>query len=328
VETYEAGLGNTGAEGHRTGETMSTQDSSQRHLGAANGADALAVAERYFDAWQRRDPDAILGTFAEGGTYADPTAGTDLTGPAIAAYAVGLFAAFPDLSFEIVSVGPAGDGRVVVEWLMRGTNTGPMAGNPPSGRAAALPGVDLIAVEGDRVRSVRGYFDRNTLLEQLGLQILVQPHAVGPFSFGSSVHAGTGRRTRPGAVSLTAIHVQSDAEAAEVQTYSRKIIAELLETPGFIGFLGGVVGRTLYTVTAWEDPDSPGQLRAGGTHRDAMRRFFGPDFARAGVTSVWAPDRLNTMWVRCAACGVMADSAAPAGRCACGEPLPEPPPYW
>ena len=30
------------------------------------------VADRYFDAWNRRDPDAIAAVFADGGTYTDP----------------------------------------------------------------------------------------------------------------------------------------------------------------------------------------------------------------------------------------------------------------
>jgi hypothetical protein len=36
--------------------------------------DATDVAQKYFDAWNRRDPEAIVATFAEGGTYTDPNA--------------------------------------------------------------------------------------------------------------------------------------------------------------------------------------------------------------------------------------------------------------
>ena len=34
--------------------------------------DPLAVAQRYFDAWNARDPEAIAAAFAPGGTYSDP----------------------------------------------------------------------------------------------------------------------------------------------------------------------------------------------------------------------------------------------------------------
>ena len=71
---------------------------------------AMQVAERYFDAWNRRDADAIVASFASGGTYSDPSAGENLQGEAIAAYAKGLWSAFPDLSFETVSVADDGAG--------------------------------------------------------------------------------------------------------------------------------------------------------------------------------------------------------------------------
>jgi predicted ester cyclase len=81
------------------------------------------------------------------------------------AYTSGLFAAFPDLSFEIISAAQTGDDTVSAQWMMRGTNTGPMAGVPPTGMAVALPGADFITVDGDKIRSVQGYFDQKTFLE-------------------------------------------------------------------------------------------------------------------------------------------------------------------
>src|SRR5438067_1347599 len=127
-----------------------------RDAATATAGGPLAAAQRYFEAWNRRDPDAIVAVFAEGGTYSDPTSGGELTGPAIGAYAAGLFAAFPDLSFDLISVAATSDRDVVGEWVMRGTNTGSFSGLPPTGLGVALPGVDLVAVDGDTIRSVRG----------------------------------------------------------------------------------------------------------------------------------------------------------------------------
>jgi predicted ester cyclase len=45
----------------------------------------------------------------------------------------GLWAAFPDLSFEVASAGEAGPGLVAAQWIMRGTNLGSMMGLPPTG---------------------------------------------------------------------------------------------------------------------------------------------------------------------------------------------------
>ena len=156
--------------------------------------EALEVAQAYFDAWNLQDPAEIAATFAPGGTYNDPTTGQPLSGQAIVEYTSGLFTAFPDLSFEIVSAGVTGDGTVGAQWLMRGTNSGSFGGGPPTGQMVELPGADFIAVDGDKIRSVQGYFDQRTLVEQLGLQVIVQPYSIGPASFGSSVGGvGIGR---------------------------------------------------------------------------------------------------------------------------------------
>ena len=107
---------------------------------------SVEVAQRYFDGWNRRDPDAVLATMAPDGTYADPTTGGPLSGDAFAGYMKGLFSAFPDVSFEIASVGQAAPDLVAAQWVMRGTNTGSMYGLPPTGKPVTLHGADFIRV--------------------------------------------------------------------------------------------------------------------------------------------------------------------------------------
>jgi steroid delta-isomerase-like uncharacterized protein len=133
------------------------------------------VAQTYLQAWNDHNPDAIVSTFVEGGTYVDPTVPNGLTGPAIGQNAAGLFMTFPDLRFDIESIAQTGEDTVAVQWLMCGTNTGPLMGNPPTGQTIALPGADFIRIESDKVRSVQGYFDQKTFVEHLGLQAIVAP---------------------------------------------------------------------------------------------------------------------------------------------------------
>ena len=49
----------------------------------------LDIARTYFAAWNQRDPAAIVATFAEDGTYCDPTVPA-LMGSALATYTSGL----------------------------------------------------------------------------------------------------------------------------------------------------------------------------------------------------------------------------------------------
>ena len=286
------------------------------------------VAQRYFDAWNQHDANSIIDTFIDDGTYADPTTGGPLSGAAIGAYAAGLWAAFPDLSFEIVSVTQSNSGLVSAEWLMKGTNTASFNGLPPTGRVVALPGADFVRVEGDKIRSVQGYFDVGVVPRQLGLDVIVQPKAIGPFSFGVSTRASKGNTATPGAFSITWIEARSEEERQKVAESGRKIVSEMFGMPGFISWVAANVGDRMMTITAWETPEATAQMMKGGEHRAAVGRFLSPELGAGGVTGVWIPARLNPRRLRCTECSKIADAEKGQGMCACGAALPALPAYW
>jgi len=138
----------------------------------------------------------------------------------------------------------------------------------------------------------------------------------------------SGKRTKPGAVSLTWIDVRSDEEEREVKERGLQVVTEMAQMPGFIGWVGPVVDRRMFTVTAWEDPENAAPLLRGGPHQEAMNRVFQTGLGEAVFTSVWVPHHANAMWVRCTACGRMADYERLDGKCRCGQTLPEHPSYW
>lgn len=279
--------------------------------------------EPYFRAWNTHDPEGVAAALADGGTYTDPTVtGSPLTGAQIAEHARALFTAFPDLTFEVLSAQHA-DGTQVARWLMRGTNTGPLRGQFPTGRCLALPGVDVITVTGGKIGSVQGYFDRQTLAEQLGLQVIVQPHAIGPFQFGYAVRAAGDSQKVPGAVGLTWLDARSEEEVQQVRDLTAQIVAELTNTPGFIGWLGVVIAGRMYTITTWETEDAVRTVMRTSAHQQAVKRFFAEDFTASGTTSVWIPQHINAIRARCTSCGRMSDLAENDGICDCGQPLPQ-----
>jgi steroid delta-isomerase-like uncharacterized protein len=286
---------------------------------------SLDIAKNYLDAWNARDADAIVKTFAAGGTYCDPTT-KEIAGDEIAANAKRLWSAFPDLSFEIVSIAEAGVDRVVAEWIMKGTNTGAFQGLPPTGHSIFLPGVDVIEIGVDGIRTVKGYFDTRTVPDQLGLQVLVQPFKVGPFSFGNSVSVQSGKKTKPGAFGITTIW-NPDAQTEEIRALTRATATEMLSMDGFIGVSFFRIGGRGVTLSAWEKPEHVTQLRKGGAHSDSMRKFW-TELGESAFTSVWVPDHINPLWVRCTVCLKMNDYEKNAGVCNCGQPLPEAPAYF
>ncbi len=289
----------------------------------------LQVFQSYADAWNRHDADAIVATFAEGGTYADPTTPGPLTGAAIGEYASGLWSAFPDLSFEMGRMMEGEGGALSAEWVMRGVNTGSMMGLPPTGRPVEVRGVDIAAVEDGKLRSVQGYFDAGAVPRALGLDVIVQPHAIGPFAFGTGIRVSNGNKTVPGAFGITFISARDKQDEMAIRESSRKILEELLAIPGFISAVTVTVGDRMMTITAWETPESMKPLMAMGEHRAAVGRYFGSsDYGYGGMTGVWVPHHLGARRVRCLECDKMASVEVPDGKCTCGSVLPEPLAYW
>ncbi len=284
----------------------------------------IDVVHAYTDAWNRRDAQALLATFAEEGTYSDPNAGQGLTGEAIAAYVQRLWAAFPDLSFDSVSVAETADGRVATEWLMRGTNYGSMNGLPPTNLPVELPGADFFQVENGKIRSVQGYFDSGSVPRQLGLQVIVQPTAIGPFQFGTSTGVSMGRPVAPGAFSITWLEANSEEQKQQVRDYSRQIVIEMTGMEGFLGFTSTVIGNRMCTVTAWETPEHPRRVMRLKTHQNGIAEVT--EFT--GLTSVWVPIRIATT-VQCQVCGkVVTSRDATESTCSCGAEVPTLASYW
>lgn len=225
----------------------------------------LDIADRYFDAWNVHDADAIIDTFALDGMYNDPTI-SKISGDAIGKNAKRLWKAFPDLLFEIVSVAETGAGRVVAEWLMKGTNTGAFRGLPATGRKILLPGVNFIEIGAEGIETVKGYFDTGVISEQLGLQVLIQPFKLGQFSFGNSLAVQSGKKLKPGAFCITTIW-NNDEDSEEIRALSRDTAKEMLSMDGFIGMTLVRIGGRGITISAWEKPENTKQLMNGGTHK-------------------------------------------------------------
>jgi steroid delta-isomerase-like uncharacterized protein len=274
------------------------------------------VAE-YFDAWNAHDGEAIAGCFEQDGGYADPVSG-QLPAAGVTAYASGLFQAFPDLRFE-PQVTAVDGSLVVAQWTMTGTQSGPLNGLPPTEARIKVPGIDVITLGEAGLLSVEGYFDQRTLLEQLGVQVTVQPANVGPWAFGTSVRFRSSNAGVPGALAMTWIDVHNETEGEEIRQRSRAIAAEMARVPGFIGWVGIGVAERLYTLTLWDDPETIRQLRRSAQHKAAVRQVFETNFGTALHTGVWVPDHLNPQWRRCPKCGTMIDPDRPDQSCPCGE---------
>ncbi|UCD16771.1 MAG: ester cyclase [Candidatus Zixiibacteriota bacterium] len=128
----------------------------------------VETVKKYHEAWNSHNPDAVSGFFIENATYSDPSAGKVVKSSALAEYAKTMFTAFPDLTFTVTAVSQIGNSKIVLEYTIKGTNTGPLPQTPPSNRTISIAAVDIIEFEAGKIKSLKGFYDRLTMAEQLG----------------------------------------------------------------------------------------------------------------------------------------------------------------
>lgn len=83
-------------------------------------------------------------------------------------FAKAFYAAFPDMHHEIEEVFASED-RVLVRFVLHGTNDGPFFGMPATGRRVTIPAHVILHVSAGRVTTLLGIFDEAGLLRQLGV---------------------------------------------------------------------------------------------------------------------------------------------------------------
>jgi len=131
-----------------------------------------AVRELY-SAFNSRDFDRAAAQFAAQCEYESIASGSVSRTPREVGEGLRAWAtAFPDGHVEMTNV-IACDRFVAVEWHARGTHTGPLRGEPATGRSFERRGCAVAEVEGGHIVRYRDYFDRANMLEPLGLMHLL-----------------------------------------------------------------------------------------------------------------------------------------------------------
>jgi steroid delta-isomerase-like uncharacterized protein len=282
----------------------------------------------YFAAWNAHDGERLASFFADTATFEGPTTAMAIRSFDLASVVEALAAQFSDFVFELTRV-TATETLVYAEWILRGTNDGALKrGLPATGRRLHTVGVDVIEIGGAKIARARRVYDRRAMFEQLGLQVLVEPHQLGAMQFGYSLHASSGNLSMPGVVALTWIQGRDEAERDRVREHSGQIVADFLKQPGFIGIVTGFAGARGFTCSAWEDEQS--LYRALNQHHARAKQDFRTSGLSPGVwTSVWKPDHINRLWLRCLTCETPNDVTDRHRRCSnCGGDLPPQPSYW
>ncbi|HWZ60837.1 MAG TPA: ester cyclase [Gemmatimonadaceae bacterium] len=159
-------------------EREQTRPTSTRERGVARESGAAADNARlgrkiYEEIWNQRDFDALMRSATNDCEVTAIPFDQTLRGQSgYRQWGESWATAFPDGRVEIKRV-MATDDAVVLEFIGRGTHTGPLSTPsgtiPPTGKTVELQLCDVLEIRDGGVRRARSYFDAATLMRQLGI---------------------------------------------------------------------------------------------------------------------------------------------------------------
>jgi steroid delta-isomerase-like uncharacterized protein len=131
-------------------------------------ADVESIARQYHDAWNSRDWDTYKGMLHADYSYTGGD-GERLDGPDAGLGVGQMFAtAFPDGKIDTQRIHVAGN-TAIVEFIGRGTHQGDLMGIAPTGKAIAIPVVDILEIRDEKIAAEREVMDFAHMMQQLGV---------------------------------------------------------------------------------------------------------------------------------------------------------------
>jgi steroid delta-isomerase-like uncharacterized protein len=133
-------------------------------------ATRIAAVEQHIRLENQHDLEGVLGTFGEAAHYDDEPWSEHYQGrEGVRQFYQQLMTALPDLEIEVREQHFAEE-AILVEVTIRGTHLGEWKGLPATGRRVAVPLCGVYTFDADdRLAGERIYYDRATVLRQLGV---------------------------------------------------------------------------------------------------------------------------------------------------------------
>jgi len=131
----------------------------------------ISVANAFYDAFNARDLERAREVIASDAKMIYMAGGDFIQGPAaVREMWQGWLTAFPDARVEVATM-TVGENRIAVEFVGRGTHTGPLViGNEtiaPTGRRIELHYCDVHTIREGKIHELRVYVDEGVMFEQL-----------------------------------------------------------------------------------------------------------------------------------------------------------------
>ena len=138
----------------------------------ATRTDLETLIDRYNEAWNAHDVDAIMAMHAPDMVFENHTAGERAEGEAVREHVATIFESWPDLTFETRRL-YVRDDLIVQEWTATATHSRTMRRGDlvaeASGKAVRWEGMDIIPVRDGLITRKDVYSDSVSILRQVGL---------------------------------------------------------------------------------------------------------------------------------------------------------------
>jgi steroid delta-isomerase-like uncharacterized protein len=139
---------------------------------ADSSAELKQKIDRYNEAWNAHDLDAIMSMHAADMVFENHTAGESASGEAARGHIGAIFETWPDIEFTTRRL-YVRDGLVVQEWTATATHANTMRRGDlvaePTGKKVSWDGLDVIPFEDGLVKRKDVYSDSVSILRQVGL---------------------------------------------------------------------------------------------------------------------------------------------------------------
>jgi len=130
----------------------------------------LQIVEEHVRLENGHDLNGVMATFGTMARYDDEPNGEHHIGTGeVRRYYSGLFSAMPGLNIDVRERHVC-ENAIILEVIIRGHHFGPWRGLPATGRKLAFPLCGIFTFDAsDRLKGERIYYDRATVLRQLGV---------------------------------------------------------------------------------------------------------------------------------------------------------------
>lgn len=128
------------------------------------------IVEEHVGLENRHDLNGVMNTFGAAAQYDDePNSEHHIGTSKVRRYYAGLFSAMPDVNIDIQER-HFSENAIILEVIIRGHHLGPWRGLPATGRKVEFPLCGIFTFDdSDRLKGERIYYDRATVLRQLGV---------------------------------------------------------------------------------------------------------------------------------------------------------------